>query len=46
MEVRRNRLNDSEFMGCTGFPECRHTEGIPEHLRLRALGAIPMPGFE
>lgn len=44
--VRRNRQNDSEFLGCTGYPECRHTEGLPEFLKMRALGAIALPGFE
>ena len=44
--VRRNSLNDSEFLGCLGYPECRHTEGLPEHLKLRAAGAVALPGFE
>lgn len=44
--VRRNRHTDSEFLGCSQFPECRYTEGIPEWIRLVAQGAAQLPGFE
>ncbi len=43
--VRRNCHNDSEFLGCTGYPECRHTEPLPELYRLRASGAPTLPGM-
>lgn len=36
---RRARGKDSRpFYGCTGYPECRHTEAVPEFDRMRELG--------
>jgi len=43
--ARRNKATDSEFLGCTRWPGCNYTEGIPEYYRLRAQGAEPLPGF-
>lgn len=39
LKIRTNRENGSEFIGCTGWPECKHTEPIPESLRMRLAGA-------
>jgi ssDNA-binding Zn-finger/Zn-ribbon topoisomerase 1 len=47
MVVRTNRENGSAFMGCTGYPDdCRHTQAIPEWLRLKQAGAAMLPGLE
>lgn len=43
--VRVNRQNDSEFLGCVGFPECRHTEALPESIRMQRLGHPTLPGL-
>lgn len=37
--IRMNRENGSEFIGCTGWPECRHTEPISDTLKMRLMGA-------
>lgn len=37
--VRTNRENDSQFIGCMAWPNCTHTEAIPESLRMRLMGA-------
>lgn len=31
---------------CTGYPECQHTEPIPETLKLRLAGAPELPMFD
>ncbi len=36
--VRTNRENESQFLGCPRFPECDHTERIPESIRMRLSG--------
>ncbi len=49
MGVRVNRATGGEFMGCTnwgGDDGCRHTERVPEYLRLKAAGATMLPGFD
>ena len=43
--VRTNRQNDSQFLGCPNYPECNHTESIPEHIYMEAAGASKLPGF-
>jgi ssDNA-binding Zn-finger/Zn-ribbon topoisomerase 1 len=30
LAIRTNTKNHSQFLGCTGYPECSHTEAIPE----------------
>jgi ssDNA-binding Zn-finger/Zn-ribbon topoisomerase 1 len=32
--VRTNSKNNSQFLGCPNYPECKHTEKIPEALRM------------
>jgi ssDNA-binding Zn-finger/Zn-ribbon topoisomerase 1 len=46
LAIRTNTKNHSQFLGCTGYPECSHTEAIPETLRLRLLGHPELPLFE
>lgn len=43
--VRTNRLNGRQFLGCPNWPECDHTEPIPEDVKMRAAGATTLPGF-
>jgi ssDNA-binding Zn-finger/Zn-ribbon topoisomerase 1 len=44
--IRTNRANGSEFFGCGSWPECSYTEPIPEYVRLRRAGVMPLPGME
>ena len=43
---RTNRTTGHDFWGCERWPECGHTEPLPEYVRLREAGAAPLPGFE
>jgi ssDNA-binding Zn-finger/Zn-ribbon topoisomerase 1 len=43
--VRTNRDNERQFLGCPNWPDCEHTEPIPEALLLEAAGAARLPGF-
>lgn len=38
MIVRQNRQTDEFFLGCSNYPSCKHSQNLPEELRLRALG--------
>jgi ssDNA-binding Zn-finger/Zn-ribbon topoisomerase 1 len=38
MIIRQNRQTDEFFLGCSRYPDCKHSQNLPEHLRLRALG--------
>ena len=44
--VKENRRTGHQFLGCPEWPYCEHTEGIPESLKMEALGATKLPGFE
>jgi len=44
--VRVNRNTEHEFLGCSQWPECTHTEPMPEYIRLKRMGAAELPGFE
>ena len=44
--VRTNSSNYSQFLGCSGYPDCKYTTCIPESWRLKALGAPMLPGME
>lgn len=43
---RVNSGNSSRFLGCSGFPDCKHTEQLPEYLTLLRSGAPQLPGME
>ncbi len=43
--IRVNREDDSLFMGCTGYPECRETDEIPTAILLKLAGAETLPGM-
>jgi len=44
--IRTNRANQSQFFGCGNWPECEFTEPIPEYVKLRRQGFMPLPGME
>ena len=45
--IRRRRADDAEFLGCAGWPDhCRHTETLPETIRMRRMGAPELPGMD
>lgn len=46
MAERENRQNGSRFMGCTGYPECAHTEKVPAYVEMIRQGAALLPGME
>lgn len=35
---RTNRATDEPFLGCSRWPECKHTEPLPESVKLRRQG--------
>ena len=37
--VRTNGKTGEYFLGCDNWPECKHTEELPESMRLTLLGA-------
>lgn len=46
MVIRTNRTSQTQFWGCGNWPECEHTEKVPEYVRLRQAGVAPLPGFD
>lgn len=40
--VRMNRQNESFFLGCNRYPDCRFTKEISETMRLTMMGVKPM----
>ena len=44
--VRTNRQNDSQFLACDQYPDCKHTEPMREIYRMRAMGHPELPLFE
>jgi len=45
MVLRRNRRDDSQFWGCSGYPECTRTADPPAYLEELSKGAQQLPGF-
>lgn len=45
MVLRTNRQNGSEFLGCPRYPECQHTEKLPEWVLMQRAGAERLPGW-
>jgi len=35
---RTNRATNEPFLGCQRWPECKHTEPLPESVKLRRQG--------
>ena len=45
--LRHRRADGTPFLGCSGWPlECKHTEPLPEAIRMRLAGAPTLPGLE
>ncbi len=43
--IRKNKATKEQFLGCSQWPECTHTEPLPEDVMLRLRGAKTLPGF-
>ena len=43
--VRTNKAVGIDFLGCSQYPECRHTEPLPADIEARRQGALGLPGF-
>lgn len=41
--VRTNSKNGGQFLGCPRWPECKHSEPIPESWKMRAQGQPELP---
>lgn len=44
--VKTNRATEHQFLGCPRWPECNHTEQIPESMAMRLAGALTLFNFE
>ena len=48
--IRQNRKRKTHFLGCENWspdPEgCNYTEPLPEDVKMLAMGAQKLPGFE
>lgn len=44
--IRQNRKTLSHFLGCENWPNCLHTEPLPEDVKMVAMGAMKLPGME
>lgn len=42
LEIKRNRETGQEFLGCSMWPKCLHTEPLPEAIVLRRQGQPDM----
>lgn len=40
--IRVNHETGEEFFGCPRWPECKHTEPLPEAIKLRRAGVRDM----
>lgn len=40
--VKRNRRTGFMFLGCPRWPECEHTETIPEEFKMRDAGQMEL----
>lgn len=38
MQVKTNRETGEDFLGCSAWPGCLHTEPLPEAIKLRRQG--------
>lgn len=44
--IQTNRATGMRFLGCVDWPECQHTEPIPQSILMRESGAATLPGIE
>ncbi|MBU6430382.1 MAG: topoisomerase DNA-binding C4 zinc finger domain-containing protein [Cyanobacteria bacterium REEB65] len=40
--VRENGKTGEKFLGCSHYPECRHTQPLTEYLKMRQAGYEPL----
>ena len=45
LTIRGNGETQEEFLGCSQYPECEHTEPLPTDIILRRQGAATLPGL-
>ena len=45
MVVRTNTVTGEDFLGCSAYPDCRHTQPLPIDQVMRRQGAPELPGF-
>ena len=45
MTVRANGETGVEFLGCSTWPTCTHTEPLPQDFIMRRSGAHTLPGL-
>ena len=43
--VRTNSNTGVDFLGCSRYPECKHSEPLPIDVEMRRQGAPGLPGF-
>ena len=43
--VRTNESIGVDFLGCSRYPECKHSEPLPIDVEMRRQGAPGLPGF-
>lgn len=46
MVIRKNKETGHEFLGCSQWPSCNHTEPLPMDIIMRRKGAATLPGFD
>ena len=46
MLIRVNGKTGTEFLGCSGYPECTATQPLPAFLAMVRAGATPLPGLD
>lgn len=45
MRIRLNKESNTLFIGCARWPDCKHTEEIPETVRMEILGQKRLSGL-
>ena len=45
LTIRTNQNTKTDFLGCTDWPDCHHTEPLPLDMILRRQGHPELPGL-
>lgn len=43
--VRTNRQSGQDFLGCKRWPDCQHTQKLPDWVLMERAGAERLPGW-
>ena len=43
--ARSNGETGQDFLGCSAYPDCKHTQELPIDMQMRRQGAPELPGF-